>query len=60
VLVVFYQHWVWLIYAAEKYDRWYHYILKLPIGRLGVPIFYVVSGFLITESLLKCKNCEPT
>ena len=57
VFGVMYHHWVWNVVSADAYNRWYHYFFKVELGGLGVKIFFVISGFLITDILLNSKNC---
>lgn len=57
VLFVIYQHWLYNSAIQPKFDKWYHVPFKMPIGGLGVAIFFVLSGLLITEILMKGNGC---
>lgn len=58
VLFVVYQHWIYNSAINPKFDKWYHVPFKMPIGGLGVAIFFVLSGLLITEILMKSNGCD--
>lgn len=54
---VLYHHWLWPAFVAS--DAWYFAPFKVSLGGLGVTIFFVLSGFLITEILVKGQRLEP-
>ena len=53
VAMVMYHHWVFAYVKEATCAPWDRCVLKIPIGGLGVAIFFVLSGFLITDILLK-------
>src|SRR5258706_10607478 len=49
VLCVLYQHFVYMTNLRIDVDHWQYLPFKIHIGDFGIHIFFVLSGFLITD-----------
>ncbi len=52
-------HWLVLHQNIESSGRWNWIFFALPLGDVGVTLFFVISGFCIHLSVLQARKREP-